>query len=74
MKMIALVLIAAAGGLLSSCIAYEVPVAGHGASHDNRGGPPDRYHDGMRNHGDGDRDRDGVPDRRDRALDNPYRY
>lgn len=74
MKMIALMLIAATGGLLSSCIAYEVPVADHGGSHYYRGGPPDRYHDGMRDHADGDRDRDGVPDRRDRAPDNPHRY
>ena len=66
MKMIALALIAA-GGLLSSCIAYEVPVAERGGSHYRHGYPPDRYHDG-------DRDHDGVPDRRDRAPDNPYRY
>jgi hypothetical protein len=73
MKMIALVLIAA-GGLLSSCIAYEVPVADRGASHYHHGYPPDRAHYGAPNHADGDRDRDGVPDRRDRAPDNPYRY
>lgn len=72
MKMIALLLIAAAGALLSSCIV--VPVADHGASHEYRGGPPDRYHDGMRDHPDSDRDHDGVPDRRDRAPDNPHRY
>jgi hypothetical protein len=38
MKMLALVLIAAAGGFLSSCIAYEVPVADRDAPYYYRGG------------------------------------
>jgi hypothetical protein len=61
MKMLVLLLIAI-GGLLSACVAYEVPNRDRGAY--------DREHDGAANRMDRDRDREGegdaVPNREDR--------
>lgn len=64
MKKLAIVLIAI-GGLLSGCVAYEVPYREGGVHHADRDrtGGTDR----------GDRDRDGVPDRQDRRPDDPRR-
>ena len=67
MKTLAVLLVAATG-VLSGCVAYEVP---------NREGPvlreyrqdQDRYN--RRGH---DRDHDGVPDRADRRPNDPRRY
>ena len=61
MKNIAILLIAI-GGLLSGCVAYEVP---------NRDGGVYR---GDRDRDRVDRDRDGVPNRQDRSPDDPRRY
>jgi hypothetical protein len=69
MKKLAVLLIAI-GGLLSGCIAYEVP-------HRNREGIAhrgDRDRDGVPNRADRDRDGDGVPNRQDRRPDDPRRY
>ena len=56
------------GGLLSGCVAYEVPIRDSGVSHrdHDRDGVPDRV--------DRDRDGDGVPNRQDRRPDDPRRY
>lgn len=64
MKKLAIVLVAI-GGLLSGCVAYEVPYGEGGIHHADRDrtGSSDR----------GDRDRDGVPDRQDRRPDDPRR-
>ena len=67
MKKLAILLIAV-GGLLSGCVAYEVPYGEGGVRHADRDrtGGPDRV--------DRDRDRDGVPDRQDRRPDDSRRY
>jgi hypothetical protein len=67
MKKLAIALIAI-GGLLSGCVAYEVPNREGGIQHADRDrdGGPDRV--------DRDRDRDGVPNRQDRRPDDPRRY
>jgi hypothetical protein len=70
MKKLAALLIAA-GASLSACIAYPVPVDERSHGQRDRGGAPDRDHEGRFDH---DRDGDGVPDRRDRQPDNPHRY
>jgi hypothetical protein len=69
MKTLAVVLIAI-GGLLSGCIAYEVPNRDGGVSHRDR----DRDHDGVPNRADRDRDGDGVPNRQDRRPNDPRGY
>jgi len=68
MRKLALVLLGV-GGLLSACVAYEVP------SQDGRY-YGDRYRDGTsdRSYRDRDRDRDGVPNSQDRRPDDPRRY
>ena len=67
MKKLAMLLIAI-GGLLSGCVAYEVPNREGGASH------RDRDRDGVPDRVDRDRDGDGVPNRQDRRPDDPRRY
>lgn len=64
------VLPAAIGGLLSGCVAYEVP------SSDGRYYSDGRYTSDGRYYGDRyrDRDGDGVPNRLDRRPDDPRRY
>jgi hypothetical protein len=62
MKKLALLLVCI-GGLLSGCVAYSVPYGDGGA-----------YRGDGRAYRDRDRDGDGIPDRRDRRPDNPYRY
>ena len=68
MRKLALVLIAV-GGLLSACVAYEVPISDGRYSSDGRY-YGDRYRDGVSR----DRDGDGVPNRQDRRPDDPRRY
>jgi hypothetical protein len=63
MKKLALLLTTVVG-LLSGCVAYEVP------SHDRDYRGDRNYHDQHR----GDRDRDGVPNSQDRRPDDPRRY
>ena len=66
MRKLALLLLAA-GGLLTACVAFEVPPRDGYAYRDrDRDGVPNRY--------DRDRDGDGVPNRRDARPDNPRRY
>ena len=62
----AVTVLIAIGGLLSGCVAYDVPNRDGGPYHGdrNRDGMPDRA----------DHDRDGVPDRQDRRPDDPHRY
>ena len=62
MKKLAISLVAI-GALLSGCVAYEVPYRDGGPHHADRdrGGAPDRDHD-------------GVPNRQDRRPDDPRRY
>jgi hypothetical protein len=67
MKKLALVLIAI-GGLLSGCLAYEVPSRDGGVYRGDRGS------DGGADRVDRDRDRDGVPNRQDRRPDDARRY
>ena len=64
MKKLAILLIAI-GGLLSGCVAYEVPNREGGAYHGDRdrNGAPDHV----------DRDRDGVPNGQDRRPNDPRR-
>jgi len=68
MKKLAISLIAI-GGLLSGCVAYEVPNRDGGAYQG-------RDRDGMHDRADRDRDRDGdgVPNRQDRRPDDARRY
>ena len=68
MKTLAVVLIAISG-LLSGCVAYEVPSRNAGVY---QGGDRDR--DGMHHRGDRDRDGDGVRNSQDRRPDDPRRY
>ncbi len=69
MHKLAAVLIAI-GGLLSGCIAYEVPNRDGSVYH--RGGDRDR--DGVPNRADRDRDGDGVANRQDNRPNDPRRY
>jgi hypothetical protein len=62
MKMLAILLIVI-GGLLSGCVAYEVPNRDRGA-YDR-----DRDRDGVPSRVDRDRDGDRVPNRQDRRPD-----
>ncbi|HAL38480.1 MAG TPA: hypothetical protein DCP03_10325 [Polaromonas sp.] len=68
MKKLAILLIAI-GGLLSGCVAYEVPNRDGGVYRGDRDRDRDRDRvDRV------DRDRDGVPNRQDRSPDDPRRY
>jgi hypothetical protein len=67
MKKLAIALLAL-GGLLSGCVAYEVPGRNTGAR------PGDRDRDGIANRADRDRDGDGVPNRHDSRPNDPRRY
>ena len=58
------------GGLLSACVAYEVPVS-DGPGH--RTGQRDMDRDGVRDRADRDRDGDGVRNSQDRRPSDPYR-
>jgi len=69
MKNIAILLIAI-GGLLSGCVAYEVPNRDGGVYRSDG----DRNRERERAPDRGDRDRDGVPNRQDRSPDDPRRY
>lgn len=69
MKKLAMLLIAI-GGLLSGCVAYEVPNSDRGVYRGDR----DRDRDGIPNRADRDRDGDGVRNREDRRPDDPRRY
>lgn len=71
MKKLALVLLAI-GGLLTGCVAYEVPYRDGGAQHADR--DHDRDRDGVRDRRDRDRDGDGVPNRQDNRPNDPRRY
>jgi hypothetical protein len=68
MKKLAVVLIAI-GGLLSGCIAYEVPARDSRAHHRDR----DRDRDGVPDRADRDRDGDGVRNSQDRRPNDPRR-
>lgn len=71
MKKLAVFLIAVAA-LVSGCVIYDTPYQDRGQ---HRGDyPHDRYHDGVPNRGDHDRDRDGVRDSQDRRPNDPLRY
>jgi len=61
------------GGMLSGCVAYEVPPRGHGAY---QGGPyqRDRDRDGIPDRVDRDRDGDGVRNSQDLRPNDPRRY
>lgn len=66
-----MLLLAAAGGLLSGCIAVPVSDAGvHVTGTVHSGGHAHRHRHWRQR----DRDRDGVPNRYDRRPNNPYRY
>lgn len=69
MRTFALLLMAIAG-LLSACVAYDVP------NRDGRAyqGSRDRDRDGVPDRADRDRDGDGVRNRQDRRPDDPRRY
>ena len=67
MKKLVILLIAIAG-LLSGCVAYEVPIRDGGARH------ADRDRDGVPDRVDRDRDGDGVSNRQDRRPNDPRRY
>lgn len=67
MRKLAVAMLAVAG-LISGCIAYEVPGRGGGAR------PGDRDRDGVPNRVDRDRDGDGVPNRQDSRPNDPRRY
>ena len=62
------ILLTALCGLLSGCIAYEVPNRGGVAYHG------DRDREGMRDRSDRDRDGDGVPNRKDSRPDDSRRH
>ena len=69
-------LLLSVGGLLSACVAYEVPGRDGRTSYY---GDRDRYYsdrdrDGVRDRIDRDRDGDGVPNRQDSRPDDPRRY
>lgn len=76
------VLLIAIGGLLSGCVAYEVPYRDGGAyyrdgsTYYRDGGTyeRDRDRDGVPDRVDRDRDGDGVPNRQDRRPDDVRRY
>ena len=68
MKKLAISLIAI-GGLLSGCVAYEVPYRDGGAYQGR-----DRDRDGVPDRADRDRDGDGVRNRQDRRPDDSRRY
>ncbi len=69
------ILLAVIGGILSGCVVpYD---SGYGNRQHHRtddGAYRDRDRDGIPNRRDRDRDGDGVPNRNDSRPDNPYRY
>jgi hypothetical protein len=67
MKKLAILLIAI-GGLLSGCVAYEVPNRDGGMQH------RDRDRDGVPDRADRDRDGDGIRNSQDRRPNDPRRY
>lgn len=77
-----LILLIAAGSLLSACVAYDVQDRdrpGYRGDRDReRDSVPnrdrDRDRDGVPNRADRDRDGDRVPNWRDQQPDNPRRY
>jgi hypothetical protein len=69
MKKLALLMIVA-GGLLSACVAYEVPDRDRG----EHGRVRDHDRDGVPDRVDRDRDGDGISNRQDRRPDDPRRY
>lgn len=69
MKKLAMLMIAV-GGLLSACVAYEVPVRDRADHSQLR----DRDRDGVPDRRDRDRDGDGVRNRDDMSPNDPRRY
>lgn len=60
---------------LGGCVGYVDPYGGYGNyPQETRGGRGDRDGDGISNRRDRDRDGDGVPNRRDDRPNNPRRY
>lgn len=79
-----IVILAATGGILSGCVGYAEPYASEPV-YDNRPvyraeghrparGDGDRDRDGIPNRVDRDKDGDGVPNRMDNRPNNPNRY
>lgn len=66
------VLMVAASGALSACVVYDERPAYRSPDHHHH--YRDRDRDGIPDRRDRDRDGDGVPNRYDRRPDNPYRY
>jgi hypothetical protein len=62
------ILLIAIGGLLSGCVAYEIPSGEGGVHH------ADRDRDGGRDRADREHDGDDAPNRQDRRPDEPRRY
>ena len=80
-KVILLALLAVAGGTLSACVAYEEPAYGYGYgygyrdySYRDRPVYRDRDRDGIPDRRDRDRDGDRVPNRYDQYPNNPRAY
>jgi len=76
MKKLALLMMAV-GGLLSACVAYEVPVHDRGEYSRDRGEHSrvrDQDRDGVPDSRDRDRDGDGVRNREDMRPNDPRRY
>ena len=70
-----LVTLLAAAGILAGCVAYPVPYDDNRPRQDHRDHRDgDRDHDGIPNRVDRDRDGDGVRNRQDSNPNNPYRY
>lgn len=69
------IMLAAAGGILSGCVGYADPYNNEPMyrTNDGRHQRGDRDRDGIPNRVDRDRDGDGVPNRIDRRPDNPNR-
>jgi hypothetical protein len=61
----------AAVTILTGCVGYAAPYP-NAPVYGNA--PVYRSDEGHHRHYDRDRDGDGIPDRRDRRPDNPYRY
>jgi len=74
MRMLALLRLSI-GGLLSACVAYEIPRTDARTYYGDRDHYyADRDRDGVRDRMDRDRDGDGVPNRQDSRPDDPRRY
>ena len=70
MKKLALMMMAV-GGLLSACVAYEVPPPQDRGEHSR---VRDQDRDGVSDRNDRDRDGDGVRNREDMRPNDPRRY